>query len=155
MLTPVTTKLDVLEISEIMKPWKSNRDRKEAGAPDRGTLSAKIIAIAAPWIELLGSDPPLPAMEFAYQTCMMAWNVSRVEDSTERGEIVRQLREGVVASAPKGAGSEVGQLFDLIFERARAAWPEDRRIGVNLAVVDLGDGSVRVDVASMAGEAEA
>ena len=118
-------------------------------------LSARIIAIAGPWIERLGPDPPLLAVEFAYQTCGAVWNASRVEDATAREEIARELREGVVSSAPIGAENDVRQLFDVLYERALAAWPEDRRMVTNLAVVDLGGGTFRVDVASVTGGSSA
>ncbi len=72
-----------------------------------------------------------------------------------REEIVRQLREGVISAAPKGSETEVRQLFDMLYERALAAWPTDRRMVANLAVVDLGSGSFRVDVASVTGGSEA
>ena len=114
-----------------------------------------IIAVARPWIERLGADPPLPAVEFAYQTCGALWNASRLEDVIAREQVIRQLREGVVSSAPKGTESEVRRLFDMLYERALAASPEDRRMVVNLAVVNLGGGSFRVDVASVAGGSEA
>ena len=114
-------------------------------------LSARIIAIAGAWIERLGPDPPLLAVEFAYQTCGAVWNASRVEDTTAREGIVRELREGVVSSAPKGVENEVRQLLDVLYERALAAWPEDRRMVANLTVVDLGGGSFRVDVTSVTG----
>jgi len=142
-----------------MRLWKRKRGRTPGRTIDRevqrAKLSAMIIAIAGPWIERLGPDPPLPAVEFAYQTCGAAWNASRVQDAMARDEIVRQLRDGVLSSAPQGAETEVRQLFDVLYERALAAWPEDRRMVANLAVVDLGGGSFRVDVASVTGGSEA
>lgn len=122
---------------------------------ERRKLSAMITAIAQPWIERLGRDPPLPAVEFAYKTCGAVWNASRLEDATARKEIVCQLRDGVISAAPKGTETEVQQLFDMLYERALVAWPTDRRMVVNLVVVDLARGSFRVDVASVAGGSEA
>lgn len=142
-----------------MKLSKGNRGRTQVGATAggmaRSKLSATIIAIARPWIERLGAHPPMPAVEFAYQTCGVVWNASRLEDAIAREEVVHQLREGVVSAAPKGAETEVRQLFDMVYERALATSPEDRRMVVNLAVVNLGGGSFRVDVASVAGGTEA
>ena len=142
-----------------MKLSKRNRDRAQVGATAggiaRSKLSATIIAIARPWIERLGAHPPMPAVEFAYQTCGAVWNASRLEDAIAREEVVRQLRKGVVSAAPKGAETEVRQLFDMLYEPALATSPEDRRMVVNLAVVNLGGGSFRVDVASVAGGTEA
>ena len=138
-----------------MKPQKKSERPRQRGAiggdPNQAKLSGRIIAIAGPWIERLGPDPPLLAVEFAYQTCGAVWNASRVEDATAREEIVRKLREGVVSAAPTGTENEVEQLFDTLYERAAAAWPDDRRTIANLAVLDLGGGSFRVDVASVTG----
>jgi len=142
-----------------MRLWKRKRGRTPGRTLDReaqrAKLSAMIIAIAGPWIERLGPDPPLPAVEFAYQTCGAVWNASRVQDAMARDAIVRQLRDGVLSSAPQGTETEVRQLFDVLYERALAAWPGDRRIVANLAVVDLGGGYFRVDVASVTGGSEA
>ena len=145
-----------------MKLWKRSRGRTRGETIDReiqgiqqAKLSAIIIAVARPWIERLGADPPLLAVEFACQTCGAVWNVSRLEDAMVREEVVRELREGVVSSAPKGTETEVRQLFDMLYERALAAAPRDRRMVANLAVVNLGGGSFRIDVASVAGGSEA
>ena len=108
----------------------SNQHRERSQAK----LSARIIAIAGPWIERLGPDPPLLAVEFAYQTCGAVWNASRVEGATDR-EVENEVR----------------QLFDVLYERALVAWPNDRRTVGNLAVVGLGGGSFRVDVVSVTG----
>lgn len=142
-----------------MKRSKRKRGRAQVGATaggmPRSKLSATIIGIAQPWIERLGVHPPLPAVEFAYQTCGVVWNVTRLEDATEREEAVHQLREGVVSAVPKGAEAEVRQLFDMVYKRALATSPEDRRMVLNLEIVNLGNGSYRVDVASLTGGTEA
>ena len=142
-----------------MKRSKQKRGRAQVGATAggiaRSKLSATIIAIARPWIERLGAHPPMPAVEFAYQTCGVVWNATRLEDTIAREDAVRQLRESVVSAAPKGTETEVRQLFNMVYQRALATSPEDRRMVVNLAVVNLGGGSFRVDVASVAGGTEA
>ena len=138
-----------------MNRSKPNRGQSQVPVADReglpAMLSATIIAVARPWIEYLGANPPWPAVEFAYQTCGAVWNVSRLEDPIGREEEIRRLRSAVVSSAPRGTETEVQQLFDMLYERALASFPEDRRMVVNLAVVNLGGGSFRVDVASMSG----
>lgn len=138
---------------------RRNERRPQVGVPagsiTQDKRSATIIAVARPWIERLGACPPLPAVEFAYQTCGAVWNVSRLDDAITRQEEARRLRAAVASAAPEGTGTEVRQLCDMLYERALAASPEDRRMVVNLQVVDLGGGSFRVDVASVTGEAEA
>jgi hypothetical protein len=122
-------------------------DRKTQGEK----LSARIIAIATPWIERLGPAPTSLALRFVYETCGAVWNVSRLQDATARETLVGDFRKGVVSAAPSGTENEVRRMFDLLYQRALVAWPEDRRFVARVTVVDVSGGNFRLDVVSVTG----
>lgn len=122
---------------------------------ERGKLSEIIIALARPWVERLGPAPPLPAIEFAYQTCGLVWNVSRLPDPNDRQDLFDKLSQEVVDAAPEGTEQEVSALVNGLYQRAVAQSPKDRRMVVNMEVQDLGGGDFHVLVASASGAEEA
>lgn len=117
-----------------------------------GKMSEVLIDIARPWIELLGPSPPLPAMKFAYQTCVLIWNVSRNINTEEREDEFKKAALEVVALTPKGTEAEMHQLIKEVYRRALALYPDDPRIIVDIEVEDLGDGDFHVMVISAQGQ---
>jgi len=77
----------------------------------RGKISEVVLDIARPWIERLGPDPPLPAVEFAYQTCSLVWNVSRMSKAEDREDEFKKVAQEVIAIAPRGTEREMMQLI--------------------------------------------
>ena len=114
----------------------------------RGKMSEIIADIVRPWIERLGPDPPLPAVEFAYQTCRLVWNVSRLPNAEDREGEFKVVAQKVVDLAPRGTETEMQQLVEMLYRRALELYPEDPRIIVNMNIEDLGDGDFHVLVAS-------
>ena len=139
-----------------MNPNEGRSARNGVATDDaREKLSAIIVALARPWIERLGSRPPLPAVEIAYQTCAVLWNATRLGDAAVRQAVFDRVSREVAAGAPPGSEATVSELIELLYQRALAAYPEDQRLVVKLHVEDLGDGSVRVDVSSTRPSGEA
>ena len=118
----------------------------------RGKISEVVLDVARPWIERLGPDPPLPAVEFAYQTCGLVWNVSRVSKAEDREVEFNKVAQEVVAIAPSGTEREMMQLIEELNRRALELYPDDPRIIVNMKVEDLGEGNFHVLVASVHGQ---
>jgi hypothetical protein len=115
-------------------------------------MSEVVVDIARPWIERLGPDPPLPAVEFAYQTCGLVWNVSRLFNAEDREDEFNKVAQEVVAIAPRGTETEMQQLVEELHRRALERYPDDPRIIVNMDVEDLGDGNFHVFVGSAQGQ---
>jgi hypothetical protein len=142
---------------------KKNKKRRapEKGRPSvrrgsdvaRGKMSEVVVDIARPWIKRLGPDPPLPAVEFAYQTCRLVWNVSRLSNAEEdRKDLFNKVAQKVVALAPRGTEMEMQRLVEELYRRALQLYPDDPRIIVNMEVTDFGDGNFHVSVASTQGQ---
>ncbi len=117
-------------------------------------LSEIIVGLARPWVERLGTAPPLPAIEFAYQTCALVWNVSRLADPNDRQKLFDKVSRQVADAVPERTKQEVSALVDTLYRRALALFPEDRRIVVNMQIQDLGGGDFRVVVATARGAEE-
>lgn len=127
---------------------KGRRSMKRGSDVARGKMSEIIAHIVSPWIECLGQDPPLPAVEFAYQTCRLVWNVSRLPNEEDREGEFKMVAQKVVDLAPRGKETEMQQLVEMLYRRALKLYPEDPRIIVNMKIEDLGDGDFHVLVAS-------
>jgi hypothetical protein len=127
---------------------KGRRSMTQGSDVARGKMSEIIADIVRPWIERLGPDPPLPAVEFAYQTCRLVWNVSRLPNEEDREGEFKMAAQSVVDLAPRGRETEMEKLVEMLYRRALELYPEDPRIIVNMNIEDLGDGDFHVLVAS-------
>ncbi len=110
-------------------------------------ISDKIADVAQPWVQRLGWDPSLDAMQTVHLLAMAVWNARRTsptpleeEGSTPTQQLNRLLR-GCLPGLPQG---EVRSLMREMIERA-SRYDDDPRMVLNVQVERLEESRFKVN----------
>ncbi|MBI2859230.1 MAG: hypothetical protein HYX90_09145 [Chloroflexi bacterium] len=106
--------------------------------------SAKIVDVAQPWVQRLGPDPPLAAMQAVHVFAMTLWNARRVPHEGKAESGMKQLRRWLLESLSDLPQEEVHSLMARMLNRA-ARYDNDWRMVLNVQVERLPEGRFNVN----------
>jgi hypothetical protein len=110
-------------------------------------ISDKIADVAQPWVQRLGCDPSLDAMQTVHLFAMAVWNARRASLTPleEEGSIpMQQLNRLLRECLPDLSQGEVRSLMRQMIERA-SRYDDDPRMVLNVQLERLGESRFKVN----------
>lgn len=114
-----------------------------------GPMSDKLKVVAEPWASRLGPNPSQVALTVVYELSSMIWNASRVRQAFRRSAELKEVHRIMAQMLPELSLAERRDLVQTIYDRAKAEYPDDPRLIVEIDVEDLGGGDFHVTAASV------
>jgi hypothetical protein len=126
---------------------RSLRKSPPAGG-DWGKISGALVAIASPWVENLGPNPPHQEVTAAHIACAQIWNITWLPEAEQKPKL-DEMVDVISSGSPDVPISEVRELVYGTRRRILEQHADDPRKIVAVDVTDLGNGKFHVQAAGL------